>query len=115
MLWERVRERLARSLEVLAIEHEDGGMGRQPLVLGAIGLVLAASVSACGSSSHSSKPHITRASTPPSAPVSLPQLIGRVRTGIVRIESTFCDGSGVGTGFLLDAHDVATVDHVVDA
>jgi len=41
-------------------------------------------------------------------------LIARVRSGIVRIESTLCTETVLGTGFLLDTHDVATVDHVVD-
>jgi len=69
----------------------------------------------CGSSaSTKAVPSTSRRAAPSPTRVSLPDLIARVRSGIVRIESTLCNETVLGTGFLVDAHDVATVDHVVD-
>jgi hypothetical protein len=52
----------------------------------------------------------------PTAPstVSFPDLIDRVRSGVVRIEVETCNGSGIGTGIVLGPRHVATVEHVID-
>jgi serine protease Do len=67
---------------------------------------------------HSPTPLTTHASvtTAPvsTAPVDFAGLYARQQSGVVRIETTSCDSSGVGTGFLLSPTLVATVDHVVD-
>jgi serine protease Do len=41
------------------------------------------------------------------------ELFARVRSGIVRIRASSCDGSGAGTGFLIEGDRVATAAHVV--
>jgi hypothetical protein len=41
-------------------------------------------------------------------------VVAKIRTGIVRMEVTTCNGSDIGTGFLLTHRLVATVDHVVN-
>jgi hypothetical protein len=48
------------------------------------------------------------------ANVSLPDLVAKARSGVIKIYATNCSGEDEGTGFLLDAHHVATVEHVVD-
>ena len=45
---------------------------------------------------------------------SFPALYRQVSNGVVRIETTACDGGGVGSGFLIAPDLVATVAHVVD-
>jgi serine protease Do len=40
-------------------------------------------------------------------------VVAQVRTGIVRIEVTTCDGEEAGTGFLIGSRLIATVQHVV--
>jgi serine protease Do len=45
---------------------------------------------------------------------SFAELYRRVNSGVARIESTTCDGGGIGTGFLVDRNHVATAAHVVD-
>jgi hypothetical protein len=42
------------------------------------------------------------------------QLVAHVRSGIVRMEVNTCDGSDIGTGFVVGNRLVATVEHVVD-
>jgi S1-C subfamily serine protease len=46
---------------------------------------------------------------------TLPRLVKQVRSGIVRVEVDTCDGSGVGTGFLVSPRHVVTVEHVVES
>ena len=57
-------------------------------------------------------------STTPFAAVTtaatFPALYRQVSNGVVRIETTACDGGGVGSGFLIAPDLVATVAHVVD-
>jgi S1-C subfamily serine protease len=56
----------------------------------------------------------TSTSTVPT-PRTFAQLFAADSSGVVRIDSTFCDGSaGEGTGFLIGRNLVATVAHVVD-
>jgi len=45
---------------------------------------------------------------------STERLVANVKSGIIRIESTTCDASYVGSGFLVGPRLVATVEHVVD-
>jgi S1-C subfamily serine protease len=42
------------------------------------------------------------------------EIVAKVRTGVVRLETTTCDGTTVGTGFLIRPRLIATVEHVVD-
>jgi serine protease Do len=49
-----------------------------------------------------------------SPPVDFAVLYARQQSGVVRVETTSCDASGVGTGFLLSPTLIATVNHVVD-
>lgn len=87
-----------------------------------------AALAGCGAS-HVSAPSTTAptvtvpasTSAPPPAstatqplPASLADLVAKVRSGVLRIEVTACDYSGLGTGFLLGPRLVATVEHVVD-
>ena len=78
-----------------------------------LGFVLA--LSACGTSSsrsgssNSPPPTSTSGSGSPAE-----QLIAKTKSGIIRIESTVCDGASIGTGFLIAPNLVATVEHVVD-
>jgi S1-C subfamily serine protease len=85
------------------------------------GLLLA---TGCGGTSGSAAPNttatgnssLTSATASTGVPaVSFPDLIDRIRSGVVRIEVRACDHKEIGTGILLDSHHVATVEHVVDA
>jgi hypothetical protein len=62
---------------------------------------------------------VTTAATParPAQPKSLsfPALVAKARSGVIRIETTTCNGSYVGTGILISPTLVATVEHVVDS
>jgi serine protease Do len=49
-----------------------------------------------------------------SAQRSFPTLVADVRSGVVQIDSTTCNGEAIGTGFLVGKQLVATVEHVVD-
>jgi serine protease Do len=53
---------------------------------------------------------ITAAPTQP----TLVQVVATVRTGVVRLETSTCEGTTVGTGFLIGPRLIATVEHVVD-
>ncbi len=53
----------------------------------------------------------------PPAPLTgseLSKLVARVKSGVIRIETTTCEGRAVGTGMLVGPALVATVEHVVD-
>jgi S1-C subfamily serine protease len=58
-------------------------------------------------------PTPTPAATPSQTTASFADLYRDVSDGVVRIETTACDGGGVGSGFLIDHDLVATVAHVV--
>jgi hypothetical protein len=47
-------------------------------------------------------------------PVSLRELVAKVRSGVIRVDVDKCDAQYEGTGFLLSPRLVATVQHVVD-
>ena len=60
-------------------------------------------------------PSTSQSSSSTTAPVALPDLIQQIRSGIVRIDVAGCGFKGTGTGLLVGAHEVVTVEHVVDA
>ena len=45
---------------------------------------------------------------------SFTAMVARAKSGILRIETSACDGRFIGTGFLLTPRLVATVEHVID-
>lgn len=47
-------------------------------------------------------------------PADFAQLFSKVRSGVVRIDASTCDGGGIGTGFLVGDDLVVTAAHVVD-
>jgi S1-C subfamily serine protease len=79
---------------------------RAALVVAAI--TLAASGTGCGAPATKRAHHTTR------RPLALPDLVARVRSGVVRVEVETCSQSDVGTGFIISPGRIATVDHVVD-
>ena len=52
--------------------------------------------------------------TSTSSSESLPALVAKVQSGIIRIEANGCSTLDTGTGFLISPRLVATVEHVVD-
>ena len=48
------------------------------------------------------------------APEDFAQVFSTVRSGVVRIDTSTCDGGGIGTGFLVDDDLIVTAAHVVD-
>jgi S1-C subfamily serine protease len=82
-------------------------------VLGASVLV-ALSIAASGCGSSAPKTAGTTTATTPSAAPSFADVVAKVKTGVIRIEVDTCDGSAIGTGFLVKSHLIATVEHVVD-
>lgn len=74
----------------------------------------ACAVAGCGGASTSDTPTQTRTNTAKHQAISFPALVAKVRSGVIRIESTTCDGESIGTGFLISPRLVATVEHVVD-
>lgn len=48
------------------------------------------------------------------APVELADTIANVRSGVVRINVTGCDGSGSGSGIIISPRHIVTVEHVID-
>jgi hypothetical protein len=46
--------------------------------------------------------------------LSVPDLVAKLRSGVVKIEVLTCDGGGQGTGIILSRRLVATVEHVID-
>jgi hypothetical protein len=59
-------------------------------------------------------PKVTTTVRSLNASPTLSQLVSRVQSGVVRIESDNCYGTDIGTGFELSSRVVATVEHVVD-
>lgn len=55
-----------------------------------------------------------RVTTVESEEPTLPELVARVRGGVVRIEAETCYGASQGTGFLIGPRLVATAEHVID-
>jgi len=83
---------------------------KTPSALATSAPVVTATVTASASSS------TPPASTPQAtaAPATFSDLYRNVNSGVVRIQTTACDGGGIGTGFLIAPNLVATVAHVVD-
>jgi S1-C subfamily serine protease len=77
----------------------------------ALGLLCTALASCGGSAKPTAK---TATGPPPIASLSFPDLIARVKSGVIRIETITCSGGAIGTGFLVSPRLVATVEHVVD-
>lgn len=50
----------------------------------------------------------------PSPPADFASLFANVRSGVVKIQASTCDGTGVGSGFLVGPHRVVTAAHVVE-
>ena len=85
-------------------------MLRSSLAVALCALLVAAG---CGGSRSGVAPTTTNVPKPP-APRSFADVVARVRSGVVRIETTTCGGAGVGTGILLSPKLIATVEHVID-
>ena len=114
----------------------DAGLRRRPgrtalvaglavLALGATGVAAAqffgrdtppSTASSSASSSSASSTPTSTASSSPTAEVAadFAQIFSRVRSGVVRIDASTCEGGGVGTGFLVDGDLIVTAAHVVD-
>lgn len=95
-------------------------LGRAAPPVVAVGLITLA-VAGCGGaaprasstvSAHATETR-TKTVTASSSGNSLPTLIAKDRSGIVRIQASGCDATEIGTGFMLGPRLVATVDHVV--
>jgi S1-C subfamily serine protease len=88
------------------------------VLVGVLLLATIFAVSGCGNSStnttSSTAATTTRVKAATAQPPSLPDLLARVDSGIVRMQVSGCTESGIGTGFLLGPRLIATVDHVVD-
>lgn len=94
----------------MSLGRQRGGVragGRALVVIG-----LAFLLSACGST----KVVVVTTTVKPRAPKppSLTTLLARVRSGVVRIETTTCSGGEIGTGIVIGPRLIATVEHVVD-
>jgi serine protease Do len=50
----------------------------------------------------------------PVAPATLADVVARVDSGVLRVETRSCGKALLGTGFLIDSRHVATAEHVVD-
>ena len=81
-------------------------------VLAVLGLIIV--VTGCGSKGTISVTVITTAPATTATVPTFANMVARVRSGIVRIETNDCSGGAIGTGFLLSPRLVATVEHVVD-
>src|SRR5262245_44114697 len=87
-------------------------------------LLVSATLAACGTTS-APKSATTTAQKPSKPtpkpkpktrpqPVSLRELVAKVRSGVIRVDVDTCDAQYEGTGFLLSPRLIATVQHVVD-
>lgn len=73
------------------------------------GLVIVLLFSACGSGQSAPS------GASPGAATSTENLVAKVKTGIIRVQTSLCDGTtDIGTGFIVGPRLVATVEHVVD-
>jgi len=80
------------------------GAGARRVVALVAGVALAVGAGACVAPPGHSAAVVTAPAAPPDDP----------RAATVRIRSETCDGIGVGSGFLLDAHTIITNRHVVE-
>src|SRR5579862_8804442 len=93
-------------------------MSRQTLAFALLAL-LPLLASACGGRqvvvvTHEVTEPKAPARKPAARPLSETALVAKVRSGIVRIETTTCSGVEIGTGILISPNLVATVEHVVN-
>jgi S1-C subfamily serine protease len=95
--------------QVLRRVHFSKWPGLATTVAALIAVVVVAS--GCGSKRSAST---TSSSTSTKATPSLADVVARVRSGVVRVESQTCGGTAIGTGFLVGPRLVATVQHVID-
>lgn len=91
------------------------------LLVAAVGTGLGGYVAMASSKGHTHTPTAVQSTkkpktkVPKTVPASFAALYKKVASGVVRVNTTDCNGnSGVGTGFLLSPTVVATVNHVVD-
>jgi S1-C subfamily serine protease len=84
--------------------------------MGALSLLaaLVAVAAGCGGSTTGTRSGPASSQATTSTETSTEQLIAKVKSGIIRIQTTTCDASYVGTGFVVGPRLVATVEHVVD-
>lgn len=104
------------------------GRGRTALVAIVTVLALAAAVIAGSLLLRDDEPSVSTlvqaSTTPPTSTQSAPptseaaadfaQVFAKVRSGVVRIDVSTCEGGSVGTGFLVDDDLIVTAAHVVD-
>ncbi|HZQ66259.1 MAG TPA: S1C family serine protease [Gaiellaceae bacterium] len=88
---------------------------RHRLPVAAVVAVVVGSIAAgCGSGAPSGTPAASTSSAPSSD--AFPNVVARVRSGVVRIETRLCgDQAAIGTGLIIGPRLVATVEHVVDS
>jgi S1-C subfamily serine protease len=94
-----------------------GTQGRSLQALLVIAMTLGSSLAACGGTTNppaGSSAKKATSSTTTAITDQLATLVSTTQSGIVRIETTTCAASEVGTGFLIGPRLVATVEHVVD-
>jgi S1-C subfamily serine protease len=103
-----------------------GLLGRSLLL--ALAVELAVAAAGCGSSEQGgagtgpsstaanagTRTVSTQAKSTTTAAVAFPDLVAKIRGGVVRIEVTTCATAGVGTGIVVGPRLVATVEHVID-
>lgn len=77
--------------------------------LGALPMLAVLVLAGCGGSQAK-----TQAAPTIAKQKSFADVVAAVRSGVIRIEADTCDGTAVGTGFLIGPRLVATVEHVVD-
>ena len=61
----------------------------------------------------SPEPVTTKTAPKPKPPPTVADLVSAVRSGVIRVETSGCEGNGVGSGFLVASRLIATVEHVV--
>jgi S1-C subfamily serine protease len=78
--------------------------------------VMALVLAGCGGGGNGNSKTGTSATTGTGtvAASSAEKLVAKVRSGIIRIQTATCDGTAIGTGFVIGPRLVATVEHVID-
>jgi S1-C subfamily serine protease len=95
----------------------DTMQGHRATATSGAGMLAFALLAAFGCGGHDTT--AANSSPTPTPDRSLADVVQRVKSGVMRIEVTVCDGGtvgkGVGTGFLVAPRLVATVQHVIDS
>lgn len=88
---------------------------------GAVAVFAAATLAGCGSgassktvSEHSATASVTATTSTASSSETLPVLVARTQSAVIRVEASGCGTESIGTGFLIGPRLVATVEHVID-